>query len=161
VTAYLYLLREHQSSIDLWMAFRLWIYITRLMEAHRTKHPESPLPLIYPMVVYTGQEPWNAQLDIFSLFDKNKDIAKAWLLQPFQLLNIHTISDDDMRKRQWCGVVEFALKNKKVRDFQKFLKTLLPWLRELEQSGDSGSSFIRIVLKYILEGTETEETNIY
>jgi predicted transposase/invertase (TIGR01784 family) len=161
VTAYLYLLCEHQSSIDPWMAFRLWIYTTRLMEAHRTKYPESPLPLIYPMVVYTGQEPWNAPLDIFSLFGEHEDLAKAWLLQPFRLLNIHTISDDDMRKRQWCGVVEFALKNKKVRDFQKFLKTLLPWLRELEQSGDSGSSFIRIVLKYILDGTETEDKQIF
>jgi predicted transposase/invertase (TIGR01784 family) len=161
VTAYLYLLCEHQSSIDPWMAFRLWIYITRLMEAHRTKYPENPLPLIYPMVVYTGQEPWNASLDIFSLFGEQEDLAKSWLLQPFQLLNIHTISDDNMRQRQWCGVVEFALKNKKVRDFQKFLKTLLPWLRELEQSGDSGSSFIRIVLKYVLDGTEAEDKQVF
>jgi predicted transposase/invertase (TIGR01784 family) len=161
ITAYLYLLCEHQSSVDHWMAFRLWVYITRLMEAHRTKYPENPLPLIYPMVVYTGQEPWNAPLDIFSLFGEHKDLAQSWLLQPFQLLNIHSISDDDMRKRQWCGVTEFALKNKKVRDFQKFLKILLPWLRELEQSGDAGSSFIRIVLKYVLDGTETEEKQVF
>ncbi len=157
MTAYLYLLCEHQSSVDSWMAFRLWIYITRLMETHRKKYPENPLPLIYPMVVYTGQEPWNAPLDIFSLFGEHKDLAQSWLLQPFHLLNIHTIPDDDMRKRHWCGVVEFALKNKKVRDFQKFLKTLLPWLRELEQNGDAGSSFIRIVLKYILDRTEAED----
>jgi predicted transposase/invertase (TIGR01784 family) len=160
VTAYLYLLCEHQSSVDDWIAFRLWGYITRLMETHRTKYPDSSLPLIYPMVVYTGQEPWDASLDIFSLF-QDADLARAWLTTPVQLLNIHSIPDDDMRKRQWCGVVEFALKNKKVRDFQGFLKTLLPWLRELEQSGDAGSSFIRVVLKYVLNGAEAEDQQVF
>jgi predicted transposase/invertase (TIGR01784 family) len=161
VITYFYLLCEHQSSVDHWMAFRLWIYITRLMETHQAKHPKKPLPLIYPMVVYTGQEPWSATLDIFSLFGEGAELARSWLLQPFQLLDIHAIPDDDMRRRQWCGVVEFALKNKKVRDFKRFLKTLLPWLRELEQNGNDGSSFIRIVLKYVLNGTEAGDKELF
>ena len=160
VTIYLYVLCEHQSTVEHWMAFRLWGYITRLLEAHRTKHPNDPLPLIYPMVVYSGQETWNAPSDIFSLF-VDPDLAKSWLVQPWQLLNLQTIPDDDMRKRQWCGVLEFALKNNKVRDFQKFLKTLLPWLGELEQSGVNGTSFIKNVLTYVLDATEADDKQVF
>lgn len=31
-------------------------------------------------------------------------------MQPFQLLDIHQIKDDEIRRKQWCGLVEFALK---------------------------------------------------
>ena len=160
-TAYLYLLCEHQSTVDHLMAFRLWVYMTRLMESHLKQHPGQPLPLVYSLVIYTGQEPWNAPLDIFSLYGAHQDLAKAWLLKPFQLLDIHQIPDDQMRKRQWCGVVEFALKNKQVRDFQRFLKILLPWLHDLEESGVAGFSLSKSVLKYTLDGIEADDRDLF
>jgi hypothetical protein len=100
-------------------------------------------------------------LDIFALFGKDADLARSWLLQPFQLLNIHTIPDDEMRKRQWCGVVEFALKNKQTRDFKKFLKILLPWLHQLETNSPAGFSLCKFVLKYVLDGTEAENKEFF
>jgi len=63
--AYIYLLCEQQTQVDSHMAFRLWIYTIRLMEAHLRQYPDSPLPLVYPLVVYSGEKPWNALL-IFS-----------------------------------------------------------------------------------------------
>lgn len=161
-TLYLYLLCEHQSTVDRWMAFRLWIYLTRLMEAHRKQNLEQPLPLVHSMVIYTGEEPWNAPLDIFSLFGEYATLAKNWLMQPYQLLNIHQIPDDEMRKRKWCGVVEFALKNKTIINFKNFLNTLLPWLQELEKSDLlAGSSFSKIVLKYVLRGVEAQDFDFF
>ncbi len=159
--AYIYLLCEHQSTVDYGIAFRLWIYMTRLMEMHRKQYPGQPLPLVYPMVVYTGHESWLAPLDIFSLFGEHQVLAKSWLLQPFQLLNIQGLKDDDMRRRQWSGVVEFALKNKRVHDFKGFLKRLLPWLQELEQAGNSGFSLSKTVLKYVLDGTQAEGFEVF
>ena len=155
--SYIYILCEHQSTIDQWIAFRLWGYLIRLLEAHLKQHPDEPLPFVYPMVVYTGQEAWNAPLDIFPLFGDQQSLAQEWFLKPFQLLNIHKIPDDEMRQRQWCGIVEFALKYKKVRDFRKFLETLLPWLQELDKkNSSSGFSLVTIVVKYILDGLEAK-----
>ncbi len=159
--AYLYVLCEHQSTVDHWIAFRLWVYMIRLMEMHIKQNPGEPLPLVYPMVVYTGQETWNAPLDIFPLFGDQHTLAREWLFSPFQLLDIHQIPDNEIRRRQWCGLVEFALKYRQVRDFKEFLKILLPWVHQIEQSGVSGFSFSKIVLKYILDGTEAKETGLF
>ncbi len=159
--AYLYLLCEHQSTVDDWIAFRLWVYMVRLMEMHRKQNPEQPLPLIYPMVIYTGQEIWNAPLDIFPLFGDQNTLAREWLFKPFQLLDIHQIPDDEMRQRQWCGLVEFALKHKKAIDFKQFLKTLLPWINQVEQTSSAGFSFSNIVLKYVLDGTESKDFDLF
>ncbi len=56
-TAYIYLLLEHQSEVDPLLAFRLLVYRVRLMERHLKQHPDQPLPLIYPFVVYNGEQP--------------------------------------------------------------------------------------------------------
>ncbi len=106
-TAYLFLLCEHQSTVDHWIAFRLWSYRIRLMELHIKQHPDQPLPLVYPLVIYTGQAPWNAPLNIFELFGNQQGLAEEWFFKPFQLLNIHQLRDEDIRRRQWCGLVEF------------------------------------------------------
>ena len=112
--SYLYLLCEHQSSVDRLIAFRLLVYMIRLMETHLKQYPGQSLPLVYPLV-----------------------------------------------QRQWCGLVEFALKYKQVRDFKKFLKILLPWVHRIEQSSTSGFAFSKIVLKYILDGAQNTDIDMF
>ena len=152
--SYIYVLCEHQSTVDQLIAFRLWGYLIRLLETHLKQHPDQPLPFVYPMIVYTGSDPWTAPLDIFPLFGDHQRLAQEWFLKPFQLSNIHETNDNEIRRRQWCGIVEFALKYKKVRDFEKFLDILLPWLLELERNEPAGCSLIRIVIKYVLDDLE-------
>ena len=142
------------------IAFRLWGYLIRLLETHLKQHPDQPLPFVYPMVVYTGSDPWTAPLDIFPLFGDHQPLAQEWFLKPFQLLNIHETNDNEIRRRQWCGIVEFALKYKKVRDFKKFLDILLPWLLEIERN-EPGCSLIRIVIKYVLDDLEGSDLTAF
>jgi predicted transposase/invertase (TIGR01784 family) len=148
---YLYLLCEQQTKVDLNLAFRLLVYIVRIMEEHRKQHPKQPLPLVYPMVVYTGDEPWTAPLDIFPLFGEAEDIARQIFLKPYQLLDVNRIDDDELRRQELFGLVAFVLKYRKTIDFKRFLKRLLPWLHEIEEHFPSSISLGGIVLKYIID----------
>lgn len=59
-----YLLVEHQSTVDAWMPFRLLFYMTQLWEDQRRRvGPESEsngLAPIIPVIFYTGDRPWKA-----------------------------------------------------------------------------------------------------
>lgn len=158
---YVFLLCEHQSSIDRRIAFRLWVYIIRLLEMHLKLNPDQALPLVYPVVIYTGPAAWDAPLEIFPLFGTQSALAREWLFQPFQLLDVHQTGDDEILRRKWCGIVEFALKYKQVRDFEEFLRVLLPRLHQIEKSGYSGFFFSKIVLKYILDGLEARDKDLF
>jgi len=158
--AYIYILCEQQTEIDQQMAFRLLVYTVRLIEAHHRQHPNDPLPLVYPMVVYSGEKPWDAPLEIFPLFGEKEALAREWLLQPYQLLDIQRISDEELQKHTWSGFVEFALKNRQIRDFAAFLKVLLPWVNQL-QVRPQGMSLARIMLQYILDGIEANELEVF
>ncbi|WP_239469836.1 Rpn family recombination-promoting nuclease/putative transposase [Archangium violaceum] len=67
----LYVLLEHQSSVDRWMALRMLRYVVRQVEHWRTQHPESTvLPVIIPLVMYHGPDgAWSAPRRAEELFD--------------------------------------------------------------------------------------------
>ncbi len=66
-----YVLLEHQSSVDRWMALRMLRYVVRQLERWRQDHPGSALlPVIIPLVLYHGQKGgWSAPRRVEELFD--------------------------------------------------------------------------------------------
>jgi hypothetical protein len=76
----LYLLLEHQSSVDRWMAFRMLHYVMRQLERWRQQHPESEkLPIILPVVMYHGPEGrWTAVRRMEELFELPEEALEIW-----------------------------------------------------------------------------------
>jgi Putative transposase, YhgA-like/Domain of unknown function (DUF4351) len=68
---YLYLLLEFQSTSDPYMAVRLLAYVALLLASLVRAGgltPSGGLPAVLPLVLYNGKRPWNAALDLASLF---------------------------------------------------------------------------------------------
>jgi predicted transposase/invertase (TIGR01784 family) len=98
-TAYLYILCEHQSEIDKDIAFRLLVYVIRIIELHRKQNPGGSLPLVYPLVIYSGEKVWNSPTNIFELFGKEKDLAEQIFFKLFQLIDIVRLNDEELKQR--------------------------------------------------------------
>lgn len=80
---YIYILVEHQSTATKLMPFRMLKYMVAAMERHMAMYEEDVLPIILPIVVYTGCYPYKHSTDIFDLFgDDNKKLATEMLLKP-------------------------------------------------------------------------------
>jgi len=65
-----YVLIEHQSTPHPLMAFRVLRYATRVCEEHFKAHPQARrVPLVVPVVLYHGREPWNVARTVHELLD--------------------------------------------------------------------------------------------
>jgi hypothetical protein len=64
---YTYLLLEHKSAPERWVAFQLLRYIVRFWERLREQGYDK-LPLVLPIVFYHGQERWNVPRRLSTLF---------------------------------------------------------------------------------------------
>ncbi len=67
---YLLLMIEHQSTIDFYMALRILTYLGLLYEAllaRKLIKPGEPLPIVLPIVIYSGLPRWNAALNVSEL----------------------------------------------------------------------------------------------
>ncbi|HZI07129.1 MAG TPA: Rpn family recombination-promoting nuclease/putative transposase [Archangium sp.] len=67
----LYVLLEHQSRVDRWMALRMLRYVVRQLDHWRKANPDSEgLPVVVPLVMYHGPEgAWSAPRRVEELFD--------------------------------------------------------------------------------------------
>ena len=86
---YVYLLVEFQSTPDPFMAVRILGYVALLLaDLVRTgaATAASKLPAVLPLVLYNGKRPWNAPLDLASLFQPAPPGAERLLPQLSYLL---------------------------------------------------------------------------
>ena len=66
-----YLLFEHQSTVDGCMALRLLMYMTGIWQKVLKENPNGPfkLPSVVPVVLYQAADRWTAATEFSSVFD--------------------------------------------------------------------------------------------
>lgn len=106
-TAFVYILCEHQSTIDPLMPYRLWSYMVRAWGDYLKQTGNKYLPIIYPIVFYHGKEPYTGCRSLSELIKGPDEIIQEVLFKPFHLIDTHEIEDETLRERRWAGVLTF------------------------------------------------------
>jgi len=176
--AYIYVLIEHQSSSDYWIAFRLWQYMLLLCERHKDANKnksnikqgkDNKLPLICPIVVYSNNKPYNAPRSFWELFE-DSNTAKEMMGDEYLLVDLQKQSDDEIEQKKHLGMMEYMLKHIKARDilnlwqslFEKFESSIeidkengyiyikwLLWYSDAKVSEDKQVELARIIAKHL------------
>jgi predicted transposase/invertase (TIGR01784 family) len=153
---YIFLLLEHQSTVDKMMAFRLFKYMINICDRYLTNHPKAKsLPLIYPLIIYNGKKKYNASLNIWNLFS-HPDLARGFWTNDCQLINVHDIPDEELKEKVWSGILLFFLKHIHKRQLLKRwqeISHLLPKLSKIT----IGHDHIRNLLSYTLTFIEQND----
>jgi predicted transposase/invertase (TIGR01784 family) len=158
-TGFLYLLMEHQSKPDKMLPLRLIKYMISIQEQHLKKHKKDPLPFVFPMVIYTGNKPYNYSLDFFDLFGDNKDITQQTWTHPFHLIDLTQVSDEELRQYQFFGTMCLIAKHIHDPNFLPFLKILVDIFKMLESQGEE--SYIITSISYIIEAGEVPDKEAF
>jgi len=157
--ALVYLLFEHQSTVDPRMPFRMLRYEIRIWEAQLAKHPDTvKLPVILPTVLHHGDGGWRAAVAFEDLLDIEPELLTAIgaYVPRFQFLldDLAATSDDAIRARAMSALGRFVLWCLKHARRQGFFKHELGgWgsvIREAWNAPDGGAA-IRRIFRYILE----------
>lgn len=156
---YVYLLVEHQSTPDVLMPFRLLKYMLAIMDQHLKTTEKTELPLIYPLIFYTGKNNYTHSTDIFDLFGASQDLARHIFLNPFELIVLNKIPDEALRQRVWAGILELSMKHIFERDILPHLRDMLSLLQQAEQS--NGSDYVRTALTYLVTTGDVVDSELF
>mgnify|MGYP003321209020 FL=1 len=156
-TAFVYALAEHQSTPDYWIALRLFKYMLLLCERHKKK--KDKLPLVVPLVLYNGKTEYTAPKSFWELFN-NPDMAKSIMSDNYQLIDLQSMSDDEIKSKPHLGMFNFFMKH----IYQKnMLELWQQFLTEFTQSilidKEQGYIYIKKLLWYTSSKVETEKTD--
>jgi predicted transposase YdaD len=156
----LYVLLEHQSSVDSWMALRMLRYVVRQLEHWRQQHPESTvLPVIIPLVMYHGPEGvWSAPRRVEELFDLpgEGEQREQWrtLVPHFEYLldDLTTERAEALLARPGPPLVRLAWLVLRYGRTEELAQRLPQWAALFTQvhTGTDGSEQLAVVIRYLL-----------
>ncbi len=157
----IYLLLEHQSNPDRWIALWLLRYMVRIWVAHVDAHPRTPrLPLILPAVIHHGEKAWTIDPTFSALFDIPDGFTNLIPRFQFALADLATIDAETLRTRAGSAAVRMALLAlKETREAEDLQALLLSWatlLNQLEREPD-GPRVIELVFRYLWTVRDTRD----
>ena len=153
---FLYVLLEHASTPDRFLPFRMYRYVSAIMEDHLKNKENKTLPLVYPMILYTGKKPYKHSMNFFDLFLENeRELAKEIFTSPYHLIDLTQVSDEELKQYMWFGTMALVLKHIRDPNIVPFFKSIVGILKELEKRGEE--AYIYTVITYMAGTGEVPE----
>ncbi|MBL8677177.1 MAG: Rpn family recombination-promoting nuclease/putative transposase [Alphaproteobacteria bacterium] len=145
---FLYVLLEHASTPDRFLPFRMHKYISAIMEDHLKDKENKTLPLVYPIILYSGKKPYKHSMSFFDLFLENeRELAKEIFISPYHLIDLTQVSDEELKQYMWFGTAALVLKHIHDPNIIPFFESIIEVLKELEKRGEEG--YIYTVITYM------------
>lgn len=155
-SGYIHILIEHQSTADKKMAFRMMRYAIAAMY-RLLKDENGPLPLVVPLLFYQGKtSPYPLSmnwLDMFAL----PELARRIYSEPFPLVDITVIPDDDIMQHRRIALLELLQKHIRQRD----LMILLERLVTLISAEYTTESQVNALLNYMVQRGHTDQPTVF
>jgi predicted transposase/invertase (TIGR01784 family) len=166
---YVYLLVEHQSSLDPLMAFRMLRYVTRIWDQYLRGHPKARrLPAVIPLVVHHGRSRWAGSARLLDLIDvgpADRRAMRAYLPRfEFLLDDLAGVDGPALRDRDLTpSALITLLLLQTAPGNPKIPAELRPWagqLRAILDQPDGGEAFIAL-LTYIELVSEVPASDLH
>ena len=150
---YLWIICEHQSTPDRLITLRMQKYMLRICSDHLKKHPNDKLPLIYPILVYTGKTKYNAPLSFWELFEK-PELAKKFFTNPVQLIDVSKLSEEELKRHAYSGLMLHFLAKIHEKEILPYIKMYAEIIRLISEKD---FTYIEDLLVYVLEKGRSEQ----
>lgn len=157
-SAYIYLLIEHQSTAELLMPLRMLRYQLAIIQKHVDKQAQNvlKLPVVVPIVLYNGlKSPYPHTPDIADLFE-DQALYQQMPVGRFRLIDLTTMSDEELLKHNTLSVLEVMIKHIHRRDLMLVAKSMVKALQIGYQNGMS-ESLLNGVFSYLSNAREGKE----
>ena len=132
--AYFYMLCENEGRVKPDLPIRFLEIKCRIFRMHLKQHPGTPLPIVYPILIYTGAPIWNAPLGLGEMYGAERNLADALVHEPCLFIDVLRTPDELMKTQQWAGLMTFVMKHRKMRNFAHFMEAVLSQINALEEA---------------------------
>ena len=114
---YFYALAEHQSTQRKDMPLRVMRYMMEVIAFDIDKQKEDDnydgsikFPIVIPIIFYNGRSSYNLTTSFLEMYPRgHRELAERILTNPFQLVDLNNVEDEQLRGHIWASVLEMAM----------------------------------------------------
>jgi predicted transposase/invertase (TIGR01784 family) len=147
--SFIYLLFEHKSQMERFVAFQLLKYMVRIWENFLKQNKKAKyLPVIIPLVIYHGRPRWRVDSSFKSLFESPGKFEPYLPDFRFELYDISHLPDDELRGSVLLRILLITLKY----IFNPKLRHKLPEIFELFgklEDKNKATEYLEVLLRYL------------
>lgn len=157
--AYIYILFEHkaQTSQDLkWQMLKRRVLI---MEHHMRIHETHELPMVLPLVLHHGREPFTGSVDVANDIKAPEPLHEYRLSGPLILVDLTKKTDEELEGVVWLSLFEMVLKHIFDPEIMGMLPELIPRMIEL-RGQKRGLEYVVEVLRYMWSAGNASDTRM-
>ncbi|MEW6379208.1 MAG: Rpn family recombination-promoting nuclease/putative transposase [bacterium] len=127
---YVYVLFEHKSAPEEWIAFHLLRYQVRIWELYLKQNETARgLPVIIPLVLYHGKKKWRVSVQFADLFMNSRPGLMAFIPDfSYLLCDLSAFGADQIKGRAVMRLFLILLKYIHDPELGRYLRELLPEL---------------------------------
>ena len=118
---YVYILIEHQSTVDANMPYRMLNYYGEVLKESMKTNTINEYPLIIPIVLYTGSKSWRVETEYSKKINSYKTIEK-YINMKYELVDINKYTEEELLKKD--TVLSYAMLIEKNRGKESLIKVL-------------------------------------
>ena len=156
---YIYLLIEHASSPHKLLPFRLLKYMIAIMEKHLKVEKTETLPVVYPLILYSGKLIYPYSTDLFELFDAQQELAREFLLSAYKIVDLKRLDDEEYFDHYWFGVAAYV---SKYRELMKPADLIVQIVDKLQYIVDNnGVDYATTIIRYSSLWLEPKDRDEY
>ncbi len=149
----IFFLIEHQSTIDYSIAYRMLEYSIEIMRTiinkKESKNKTYKYPLIIPIIIYTGEEKWNAKLSMKELKEQVKWYEEK---EEISLVDVNKYSKEELLKEN--NILSKVMLLEKSKNTVEFIKNVEEILKTINHKN---LEKIKDIIRYKSEGIIEQE----
>ncbi|MEW6381744.1 MAG: Rpn family recombination-promoting nuclease/putative transposase [bacterium] len=160
---YLYLLLEHKSTPQHWIAFHLLRYQVKIWELYLKQNKKvRKLPPVIPMVLYHGRTRWRVSTRFFDIILNSREELRVFIPDfSYLVYDFSPYGKDRVRGMAFLQVFLLLLKYIHHPDLLNHLHTILPpFLKDTSQSWPQLMDRLLIILHYLFNATDKDRVSV-
>ena len=149
----IFFLIEHQSTIDYSIAYRMMEYSIEIMrviiDKKESKRKSYKYPLIIPIIIYTGEEKWDAKLSMQEIKEEAKWYEEK---EEISLVDVNKYSKKELLQED--NILSKVMLLEKSKNTVEFIKNVEEILKA---SNNQNLEKIKDIIRYKAEGIIEQE----
>ncbi|MCP4216857.1 MAG: Rpn family recombination-promoting nuclease/putative transposase [bacterium] len=152
--AFIYILVEHKSTQEIFIALQLLKYMLSIWELHLKQHSKvKKLPMIVPLVVYHGESKWNQGKEFKSIFEAPEEMERFIPDFNYNVYDISQEEDGDIIGNVHMKLLFTTLKYIRSPELRHKLPGILRFTDSLKDKR-KGTEYIGLLLRYVASGAK-------
>ena len=125
-----YYIFDYKIKKDNHIVYKIFKLCIEIVENWKMKNKESNYPIIYPIIIYLGDEEWDIKIQRKL---KSTEIKSNGIFLSYNIIDFSKISSENLLKKESLLANVIGVKNQKEQNLEKYIRENIKYTNDIQK----------------------------